>query len=655
MKRFLVSTIIVAALLALGACAGANIPDAKPTTGRNPQLAEHPSADETVRGEDDPAVVTLELGNALHERRLSEGESLPGNIIVPTTNLNAVPVTAALQAVLTGTDVSLSWDTGTLATHLVTVMNLSGPLPRVVDRICSSAKVFCSYRHGSLELAERDTFVVPLPPISRMVSAGGATGASSSGGSSGGSAASIGAASTTNSMVQAIGQLVGGKVQVDEQAGNVLYTADVVGEERVSHYLDALRNGRPLIILQLYVWEVTLSKENGEGVNWQNIKLEDIGPGAARLALAGTSAFTSLAGVSGSTSIGAVTTGHLNTNALFSFLSTQGRVQTISNPQVTFVSGGGAELRVGGKLRYISQVGQLVSATNTSGTTNPTTNSGLGSNTVSTDSIDTGLSIAVAGSYDNNVVFANLDLSLTNLVSLNPTASGGGTIDLPETSDEKINTVIRVRPGDNLVMAGLVSSADTNSRQGVPLPGDARLPTYGDDQLNNRELVIVIKPSVVLFSDNLSKAEAKQKEEGKPLPDAMLIDKNGAKPIALAAPGINGNLLPPASRPSADMPSSLLPSAYTPGTKPVLVPSGVPQTVPEPAPASVPLPASIPVSPVDNGQPIPLTDPAAGSSTDAAPVDKRMMQRGFSHAFDQLLQPTSASGNSFPPATQARP
>ncbi len=161
--------LLLALALGLSGCAGADIPDPKSANGRNPELAEIPSKDETVRGEDDPPIVTLDLGSNLHERRLSGSDELPGNIVIPNTNLNAVPITAALQAVLAGTDVSLSWDTGTLSDRLVSVINLSGPLPRVVDKICSAAKVFCSYRHGALELQEKDTFVVSLPPMSKTL------------------------------------------------------------------------------------------------------------------------------------------------------------------------------------------------------------------------------------------------------------------------------------------------------------------------------------------------------------------------------------------------------------------------------------------------------------------------------------------------------
>lgn len=577
-KRSLVSILLSAAMvMALNGCIGWDVPAAKPTYGRNPEVAEVPDKAETVRGEDDPPIVTLELGTALHEHRLSANEELPGNIIVPTTNLNAVPITAALQAVLSGTDVSISWDTGKLGDRLVTVMNLSGPLPKVVDKICSAAKVFCSFRNGSIELADKETFVVAMPPVAKAISSASS---SSSGGSSSSSAAGSSSSGGSNSMIDTISQLSGGKAQVDDQGGNVIYTTDVEGEARISRYLQQLRNGRPLVVLQMYIWEVTLSKENASGINWTKFSLPGMGSPLAKLGLAATSSFTTSDAQSGSVSIGATTTGKLNTSSLITFLSTQGRVQNISSPQLTFVSGSSAELKVGGKQRYISQVGTLTSSTNTSGSSTSNNNNGVGTNTISTDSIDTGLSVSIAGSYENGVVFANLDMDITGVTSLNPTTTSGVTIDLPTTTDEKINTVIRVRPGDNLVMAGLVTSKDNNTRQGLPYSSEDSLTTYGDNQRENHELVVVIKPSIILFSDMTAVAAEKHKDESKPMPEeAVLIDKDGSQSIAMPGEGVKD-------------------------TNPAV-----------PAPP-------VPLSPYDNG----------------AVVDQRLMQRGFSHAFDDMLQ-----------------
>jgi Flp pilus assembly secretin CpaC len=571
-------------------CSWSSIPAAQPTTGRPAQVAEVPEADETVRGDQDPPIVTLELGSRFRERRLLSTEDLPGAIIVPTTNLNAVPVTTALQAVLAGTDVSLSWDTGSFDNRLVTVTNLSGPLPGVVHKICASAKVFCDYRHGLLELKEKETFIIELPAMPVKAAAG--SGAST-------------AAAAANTMADAIGELAGDKAKVDAQGGNLIYTADVEGQDRVRTYLEQLRNGRPLVVLQLYIWEVQLSKENGLGINWSAFKFDKFGGKLQNVLLSGSTAFTSLA--SPGVSLGATMHGHLDAQSVAQFLSTQGQVQTVSNPQLTFISGSNAEFRVGGKQRYISQVGQLTTS-NVSGSN--TTNTGIGTNTVSTDSIETGLTVNVGGSFENGVIFAVLDLALQDVVSLNPTTSQGVTIDLPETSERKVSTTLRVRPGDNLVLAGLVSSRDTNDREGIPLPFGGRLPTSAHDQLKNSELVILVKPSVVLFSDSATTREDRQKEKtveasNKPS-DAIVIDKDGTKTLKLPTP--------------VGQPVNLQPTTAT--AQPELMTA---ETNPAPI-------GNVPLAP----------------SEDNAPVDRRLMQRGFSHAFDELLAPASPDSSSTP-------
>ncbi len=571
--------------LVLAACAGSNISDAKPTTGRDPQVAEVPSADES----DDPPIVTLELGSMLHPKRLSKGDELPGNIIIPTTNLNAVPITAALQAVLSGTDVSMSWNTGTLGDNLVTVVNLSGPLPKVVERICSAAKVFCSFRNGSLELADKETFIVSMPPIAKGANVLG---------------------SGANTMVDTITQLSGGKAQVDDQGGNVIYSTDVDGQERVTQYLEQLRNGRPLVVMQLYIWEVTLDKQNSAGINWSEFKLGHIPLGPlGQLAASSASSFASVTG--DSVSLGAITSGRVNSSSVVQFLSTQGRVQTISNPQITFVSGSTAKFVAGGEQSYISSVGQLVSATNVSGTNNASSTTGVGTNTINQDKIKTGLTVDISGAFENGVVFANLDLNLINLVKL--VTAAGTVVQTPITSNREVNTIIRVRPGDNLLMAGLVTAADTNNREGIPLPGDTQLPTYGNDQLENTELVIMVKPSIVTFSDKMETEDAKKKEQNKPLPDALIIDKDGSKsmimPSASAAPASGSTITTPSLPPES---TAIAPAVFTP-VKPELM--------------------------VDNPNPVPLQSVPIAPSADGAPVDRRLMQRGFSHAFDDLLQP----------------
>ena len=94
-----------------------------------------------------------------------------------------------------------------------------------------------------------------------------------------------------------------------------------------------------------------------------------------------------------------------------------------------------------------------------------------------------------------------------------------------------------------------------------------------------------------------------------------MIDKDGAE---LAMPGRDpSTLTPPAPQAEAIIP--------TPAPQPV---------APTPAPAAAPQ-ALGPVA----------ATPVAANDDDTAPVDRRLMQRGFSHAFDELLQPSTPAQN----------
>ncbi|MDD3182832.1 MAG: hypothetical protein PHD48_08540 [Alphaproteobacteria bacterium] len=566
--------LIVALLLTQLGCTDIGMPEAKSTTGRIPTVAEVPEPDETVRGLDDPPIVTLEVGQRLRERRMTRTEDLPGGIIVPNTNLKSVPVTAALQAILTGTDISLSWEAGTFEDRLVTVTNLSGSLPRVVEKICSSAKVFCSHRGGLLELKDKESFIIDLPAVPTKNSATGAA---------------------ANTMADTISELAGEKAYIDTQGGNLIYTTDVNGYEQVRLYLDQLRHGRPLIVMQLYIWEVTLENDNATGINWGSFSFPEFGGTKESALISGVTGFTDVA--TPSVSLGAKLAGKVNANLVLKFLSTQGQVQTVSNPQLTFVSGSNADFRVGGKQRYISEVGSGTSSV--SGSTTSTSNS-----TVSTDSIDTGLTVTINGVYESGIISAVMDLSMQDVISLNETTTESGvTIDLPETSERKVTTSMRVRPGDNLVLAGLVTSRDTNDRSGIPFWG-YHLNSYTSDKLKNSELVILVKPSIVLFADVTEHDSAKKgplASKASPI-DAVVIDKDGAKPFKIPDAPVQPTSLEPRPLPVAQKPELMVPA--------------------EPPRAW------------------PLLEPAVGAGADGrAPVDKSLLQRGFSHAYDELQAP----------------
>jgi Flp pilus assembly secretin CpaC len=472
-NRLLLKTVPLLVALLLTACTGDSVPTAKYGVEHYPGKPTIVDPNDTVRGRDEPPVVTLKLGDRLTAKPLIASEQLPGSIMVGTTNLNGVPLPVALQAVLGGTNIALSWQDGSFEDKTVTIFNLGGPLQKVVEQICSAAKVFCAYRNGTLELSEEETFVVSLPTVS---------------------------GDADNTIAQTVGQLIGKSdgASLDKAGGTLVYTADMSSQSRVQQYLEQLRNGRPLVVLQMYIWEVTLDSDKATGINWSSMKFPAFGGASQNAVLSSVNAASTV--TSGGISLGAVMSGKVDATVIAAFLSTQGVVQTVSNPQLTFVSGSSAEFSVGGKRRFVSQVGQLVASNVSGSTTNGS--SGIGSNTVQTDEIKTGLTVTAKGAFENGVVFADLTLEITDLLTVREIKTGDTTLQLPETSDRKVSTFLRVRPGDNLVLAGMTSSRDVGDRQGVPLFDFlGSVPTYAHNNARNTELVVLLKPSVVTFSD----------------------------------------------------------------------------------------------------------------------------------------------------------
>lgn len=576
------STAIAAMALTLAlsttSCSLYDVPDAKTALGRMPELPEVPEKAETVRGDGDPPVVTLKVGTALREKRISGGDPLPDTADVPSTNLQSVPLTSALEAVLSGTDISISYSDKTVAERKVNLLNLSGSLSAVVERICNAARVFCAYKDGALEILEKDTFLVDLPATDKAITA-------------------------TSSVADVIKSFTGGEVQVDQSVGKIIYKSNYEDHQKVHEYLEELRNGRPLVVMQMYIWEVSLDTDNALGINWS--KLTQSGFGGSYQDVENITATSAIAAVTGGISLGALFKGKIDSVAVAGFLASQGVVQTISSPQLTFVSGSESKFTVGGKQRFVSQVGTPQSSTASGATTSSTT-------TIQTEEISTGLEVKMSGSYDNGVIFSNMSVKISDIISTPTITTGGVTLQLPELTNRELETVLRVRPGDNLLLAGMTSTRDDSKNDNLPLPFDFKAPLRSQDKKQNRELVILIKPSIVLFADDKMIAEAKAEEAKKPLPEPVMIDAQGSRPVSFLAQ-------PEALQTQAEEVSSLGASS---GAKP--------------------------------GDPFgfqPANDiPRGPASPDQQLVNSGLLQRGLSYAFDELLLPP-VSGSAPAPNT----
>ncbi|TAH32315.1 MAG: hypothetical protein EYC62_09285 [Alphaproteobacteria bacterium] len=462
--------ILLFSCLLLAACTmpRENIPADVPKTVERPTLPENVIAKESKE-----AILDLELtDNMLVPTALEQSDALPEIMV---DNFSAIDATAVEAFRLLMMDKGIAVSTDETANDVkVNITNYTGKLQDVMERISETAGVFYTYRKGLVRLSKDRSFILPLPPL----------------------------ADALTEMSDVITNLGAQEVKLDKSSRMITFRASRQVFDNVSSYLERLRDSKVMIVYETYFLEVALNNREATGINWQQVSKsslatsvdnstfsfdQSLGRGTPALNIVNAGAESIAAG---GLSFGALfTSGSFNINVLFDFLSSQGNVQTISRPTITILSGSKAKFEVGRKKRYVSKV----SVTTTEGVSG-------NSKSVETEDLSLGLKTEILGDYSDNSIFTSISLSIDDLVNLEPVSVEDTQIRLPETTKRELNTSVRVRPGDAILIAGINQTRDQKDRSGPFSIGDwIPLLNSKTDALERSELVIVLKPRIVRF------------------------------------------------------------------------------------------------------------------------------------------------------------
>ncbi|MEM6811656.1 MAG: type II and III secretion system family protein [Pseudomonadota bacterium] len=466
-RKFLHLPLLVLGVMHLNACADVDVPQARNVDIPSPVTAEKRSRAINERPD---SVMYLPLGDDVLVPAQVTGGKLPDDIVGPY-ELRAETLAGALQLILADYDVSIAFETDEGLSRQITVANLRGPLGAVVERVCSLADLYCSYEGDALIVKDTQTFTVTLPPL------GDAEGGQD----------------FINDVIQGLTAIIGnsGTAPVsDPTTRTLIYSATQRTANLADAYFQRLRANTALIVFETYIWEVSLDGGNSTGINWDAI--ESFGKFNASLDFSGSVA----ADFTNPISIGLPTTQAIGATPtdLIEFLSQFGAVKAISQPQITVLSGASAQLRVADTENYVSEVSQTINGDNTT-------------TSVSTDSVDSGFTLTIGSSWDKSTVYANVNVNLTNVDQIEDfTFSDGGTggtdtiIQLPQTTERELITQIRVRPGDSVLIAGLVRERDNFNTSGLGFMSPV-VPDSRTAQTNNLELVILLRPRVIVYTN----------------------------------------------------------------------------------------------------------------------------------------------------------
>jgi general secretion pathway protein D len=264
---------------------------------------------------------------------------------------------------------------------------------------------------------------------------------------------------------------------IDKNAGLVTVTATRKQLDRVQQYiLDLNERLHKQVIIDVKIYSVELSSSVQTGINWNTFSLSLTGRTTA-----------SSPNIFGSQSI--FNNSQFNVDGLLNFLATNGNVNSISNPKIATLNNQKAIISVGDTINYRYPT-KVVLDTNG----NPQTE------------------------YATEDKFVGILLDITPEISkegaiilrINPTVStfrdemqlSDSSRQLPpDTTENKMSTIIKIRDGQTLVLGGLITKKDSFKNNGIPvlreIPIIKYLFSYKQHISSKKELVFVVTPHVI--------------------------------------------------------------------------------------------------------------------------------------------------------------
>ena len=270
--------------------------------------------------------------------------------------------------------------------------------------------------------------------------------------------------------------------------GGLIYLVDT--PKRVAamvRFLDALHESLTRqVFIEAKIMEVRLKDNTQLGIDWSAVDVAFT---------SGSGFFVDSFGLNINGGSNLTLADQSSLSAVLDFLRTQGEVSVVSNPHLSLMNGRSALLTVGFQFPY-GDINGIDRDDDTKITTFGTSikRAVLG--------LQFGISVQIA---TDATVTMNIVPTITRIqeeaeVELPTSAFTVQTITNPIIDLQELSTTVRVRGGNTVVLAGLISQVKDTVHESLPILGD--LPLVGgwfkhvDDTVQSRELVIFITPHV---------------------------------------------------------------------------------------------------------------------------------------------------------------
>ncbi len=305
------------------------------------------------------------------------------------------------------------------------------------------------------------------------------------------------ASSTTKRNVQA-GK---GYYSIDKPIGLITVTAPRPLVEKVAVYLDNLKSELyRQISIEAKIVEVSFDNTESRGIDWTNFlsgkKLDLTLFGAPPAALASTAngiIYDPNRDLRGR-AVSQVSLGPNPFSLALNFLDTQGRTTVLANPKLSIMNGQPGLITAGDSVKYIDKIESRVDAT-----------TGAITYSITTATLMSGIGMSVIGTImENDEIILNMTPVTSKLdgdVVAYKDVGGSNTIGVPKIKLREMNTTVRIKSGQVVVIGGLIDNTETTDGSNkVPFLGDipllGKLFSHSAKSIKKSELVIMLQPKI---------------------------------------------------------------------------------------------------------------------------------------------------------------
>lgn len=310
-----------------------------------------------------------------------------------------------------------------------------------VSRIAAAGDLFWSHENGVLKFDDSRSYAIDVPAIA-------------------------GVADQLKSAIAGVGAK---DIVTSSATGGLVFSASPSVARRVNGVVAEWSNNRSMIYYDAYIFEVARGQSGTAGIGIETLKQKLSSIASTQISEEGngftvTSAQADLA-----------------LDMLLSEINRSRSSRVLSQPTLAVVSGGSAEIDVGSKQQYISSV-------------STTTQDSSSTNDVQVSSVSSGLRLKVSGEHSGGIISTELQIDLSTLLGFEEFDTGSASLKLPSTAQRTVTQTLMSRPGDTLVLAGVMTQSVNANASGAGSRSTQRSSATSVD-----ELIIVLRPRLVEF------------------------------------------------------------------------------------------------------------------------------------------------------------